>query len=97
MKLDKRHQFIVKSLMVKYQIDEEQAIEIIESPFKFIRGKVKEVDVTNVETEEEFNEVTKNFNIPCIGKLYANYYNFKRFKRNESRKTGTEVRQRKEN
>ena len=73
--------------MNKYNLTEEEVIKIIESPFIFIRNKVKTLDMTNVETREEFEKQAKNFNIPFIGKLYANYYNFQRIKQNGLRKS----------
>lgn len=80
MRLDKRQKDIVRELSIKYKLTEEQIAEIIESPFIFIRSVIKNINVNEVKTEEEFKLKTKNFNIPCIGKLYANYYNFKKIK-----------------
>jgi len=83
MKLDKRQRNIVKALALKYGVEIDQVTQIIESPFKFIRKTISSVDVPNIKTEEEFLEKCKNFNIPYIGKMYANVYSFKKFKKRE--------------
>lgn len=89
MKLDTRQRKIVRNIAIKYGLEIEQAEEIIESPFKFIRKTITKVDLQAIETEEEFITQFKNFNIPYIGKMYANIYNFKKFKKrkNESRQS----------
>lgn len=81
MKLDKRQRSIIKKLAKKHNLEIEQVEDILESPFKFIRKTITAVDAKNIETEEEFLEKCKNFNIPYIGKMYANIYSFKKFKK----------------
>lgn len=83
MSLDTTQRKIVDELMKKYNLTEKQVISIIESPFKFMREIIKNIDVSEITTEEEFNNTIKNFNIPSIGKLYGSYYNFKYVRRNE--------------
>jgi hypothetical protein len=77
MNLDTQQRKIVNDLMIKYNLSEKEVIEIIESPFIFIRQTIKELDVEDIKTEEEFNNKIKNFNIPSIGKLHGSYYNYK--------------------
>lgn len=88
MKLDNYQYKIIKHLSEKYEISEEEIIEIVYSPFIFIRSIIKNIILTGKETQEEFLKKTKNFNIPSIGKLYANYFNFKRL--NNGRKSNSE-------
>ena len=80
MKLDKKSKEVIKKLTNKYNLSEEEVIEIIQSPFIFIRKTITSIDLTNVKSDEEFEKTIKNFNIPYIGKLYGNIYNFKRIK-----------------
>lgn len=77
MKLDSQHKKIISNLSNKHDLTEKEILEIIESPFIFIRKEVKNIKLEGDETKEEFQKKIKNFNIPAIGKLYANYYNFK--------------------
>ena len=86
MKVDYQHKKIITELSKKYNLSEESIIEILESPFKFIRKEIKEINLEEVVTEEEFNAATKNFNIPSIGKLYASHYNFKYLKNGRIKK-----------
>jgi len=56
-------------------------IELIyKSYWKFIKEKIHELNFENI-SEEEFQELTTNFNIPYIGKLYTNYDKIEKYKR----------------
>lgn len=69
---------IIKSLTKKHECEQKQITEVINSPFSFIRNITKTFDFTEIKTKEELEKMNTNFNIPRIGKLYANYYNIKR-------------------
>lgn len=84
--LDKEQFKIVKKLCDKYQLSEEQVIDIIESPFKFIRKEIKSIEINEKESKESFESKIKNFNIPYLGKLYGNYYNYKNIKQCQQQK-----------
>lgn len=45
---------------------------IFESQFSFMRETIKALELEDL-SEEEFNKLKTNFNIPNIGKLYTNY------------------------
>lgn len=75
MKLDSQQKKIVSKLCIEFNLTEKEIIEIVESPFKFIREEIKQIEIIGNETQEEFENKIKNFNIPSIGKLYGNYYN----------------------
>jgi len=77
-KLDSQQTKIIKELSERYNLTKKEILEIVESPFKFIRKEIKELEFQGDETQEEFETKIKNFNIPSLGKLYGNYYNFKR-------------------
>jgi phage/plasmid-associated DNA primase len=66
----------IKELSDKYGIDEEEIEKIIESQYRFIKNTIEKIDFKNDLSEEEFNKIKKNFNIPCIGKIYTNYYQY---------------------
>lgn len=76
--LTKAEKLKIKEIAEKHKISEEEAIEIIASPYKFIRHKLKDTDVPNNLTKEEFESSLINFNIPAIGKLYASWAVYKR-------------------
>lgn len=78
MKLDRKQRQIINKLAKKYNVTPEQVMEIVELPFAYIRQEIKTISLNGDESREEFEEKTKNFNIPCIGKLHANYFNFKK-------------------
>lgn len=84
MKLDQTTKKSIKKLSEKYKLEENIINSIVESPFIFIRKTISSIDFENVQTEEQFLDKALNFNIPCIGKMYGNIYNFKRLKKNES-------------
>lgn len=70
-----------------FEFDQIQAI--VMSPFEFIRSTIKEIDFKDGLTPEEFAEMKTNFNIPCIGKMYASNFLYNRIQKykNASRKT----------
>ena len=50
---------------------------VVESAYKsfweYIRNSIQELPLKEDLTEEEFNKLKTNFNIPSLGKLYCNY------------------------
>lgn len=50
------------------------------SYWKFIRHTIKCFPLKEDISEEEFNQLRTNFNLPSIGKLYCNYNDMKRVK-----------------
>jgi hypothetical protein len=85
MKLDIEQKKIVKRLSRQYGLTEREIIEIITSPFDFIRQEIKSIEINGDETKEEFESKVKNFNIPRIGKLYGNYNNLKMLQKHGNR------------
>ena len=51
---------------------------ILDSPYEFIRETTGKMEINRDLSVEEFNELKTNFNIPCIGKLYASSYMYRR-------------------
>lgn len=58
------------------------SIETIESTYKaywlFIREKIKNLPLKKNMTEEEFESLKTNFNLPSLGKLNCTYERWKR-------------------
>lgn len=52
-------------------------VEVVEKAYReywnFIRYKISELPLKEDLTEEEFNLLRTNFNIPSLGKLYCSY------------------------
>lgn len=51
---------------------------IYKSYWKFVRERIAELELEKME-EQDFKEVSTNFNIPYIGKLYTNYDKIKKY------------------
>lgn len=61
-------------------VDKHLVTLVYKSYWKFIREYISELDFSDI-TEEEFNAITTNFNIPYIGKLYTNYDKIQKYNR----------------
>lgn len=86
MRLSKQDEIKAKELSLKYNLSYEEVKAIIYSQFDFIRTTIKEINFEEGLTEEEFNSMKTNFNIPGIGKLHASYYIYSKI--NEHNKNG---------
>lgn len=87
MRLDKEQYKIIRDLSKKHGLTQEQVIEIIKSPFAFIREKIELIEIDLNWSEEEFKDHTYNFNLPSIGKFHASYKNLTRLKNEEKRRS----------
>ena len=86
----KKDKLKIAELAKKYNLSEAEVEVIVLSPFAFIRDKTKNLDLPKDLTQREFESLKTNFNIPCIGKLHASYFLYKRInKLNEKNKKGT--------
>ena len=79
MRQNRAEKLKLKEIANKYNITTDEAIEVVSSMYAFIKEKTGELDFGTTLTEEEFLKIKSNFNIPCIGKFYANYYIYKRY------------------
>lgn len=61
-------------------IPEEVVREAYVSYWKYIRQTIQELPLKEDLTEEEFNKLRTNFNIPSIGKLSCTYDRYKAIK-----------------
>lgn len=64
----------------KLELPQEVVKEAYESYWKFIRQIISELPLKDELSEEEFNRLRTNFNMPSIGKLSCTYTRYKAIK-----------------
>lgn len=72
----------VAEISQELNIPKEVVLESYRSFWKFIREKIKELPLKEDLTEEKFNELRTNFNVPSIGKLSCTYERYQYIKNN---------------
>lgn len=83
---------LIHKLGLKYNLRDEEIKKIVQSPYKFTRQVISELDIKQDITEEEFNKLNTNFIYMYLGKLYTSFEIFNKFrnlkqKRWENKKT----------
>jgi len=78
MKANKAEELKMKEIAQKTGLSLDMVKAILDSPYEFIRETTGEMEIERDLSKEEFNELKTNFNIPCIGKLYASNYMYRR-------------------
>ena len=72
--MDKKDERKLKALIhrlgLKYQLSDDIIKEIINSPYLFTYETIKELDLSEVKTEEELLEIKTNFYYKGLGKLH---------------------------
>lgn len=68
---------IIHSIGLKYNLQDQIVSKIVNSPYKFTRKTISELDLKDIETEEEFNKLKTNFIYRYIGKLHISYAKYK--------------------
>lgn len=91
MRLSRADEIKAKEIAKKYGVSLAEVKSVILSQYEFIRETTKNISIPDDTTEEEFNKIKKNFNIPSLAKLHASYYIWRRIvdfknKKNENRK-----------
>ena len=81
---DKVLQGIIRDIADKHDLTEQQVEDIHNSWGLFIRRTTADLDFNNIQSEEEFEELKVNFNIPYIGKLHTSYKVLE-YQRNQSK------------
>lgn len=71
---------IIKRVSDKLNIPEEIVKKTYESYWLYIRNSISELPLKDNLSEEEFNNLRTNFNIPSIGKLSCPYDRYKAIK-----------------
>tara|TARA_R110002050_G_scaffold58647_1_gene131490 strand:+ start:8090 stop:8359 length:270 start_codon:yes stop_codon:yes gene_type:complete len=82
MKLSSDDKIKIEKISAEMSIPKEVVVKAIESQYEFIRKKTKELHFDPNLTREEFDAMKTNFNIPCIGKLYASFYMYRKMNEN---------------
>lgn len=72
---------IYKEIAQDLGLTEKQVSEAYKSFWQFIKEVIEDLPLKDDLTEEEFNELKKNFNIPSLGKLNCTYDRYSRMKR----------------
>lgn len=67
---------LFKSVSEELNIPEEVVKKAYYSFWEFIRTKIQDLPLKEDLSEEEFNELKTNFNIPSLGKLSCTYDRF---------------------
>ena len=70
----------LKQVARNLNISHKLAETVYRSYWSFIRDYVENLHIRTL-NKEEFKEVTTNFNIPYIGKLYVDYDKIEKYKR----------------
>ena len=75
-----KYEEAVKIVSEELDISYEVVLEAYRSFWRFIRENISELPFKQDITEEEFNKLRTNFNIPSLGKLSCNYDRYKAIK-----------------
>ena len=75
-----RYEKAVSKLSEELQLSEEVVDEVFKSFYAFIRETISSLPLKEELTEEEFNKLRTNFNIPAIGKLHCTYDRYRGMK-----------------
>lgn len=70
--MNKKLQPVIDELVKKYNLSENEVIEIINSPYVFTEKTIGALDLKDV-TEEEFGELKTNFIYKYLGKFHTNF------------------------
>lgn len=74
------YQEIVTELSEELEIPEEVVDTAYKSFFEFIRETIVSLPLKDELSEEDFNKLRTNFNIPSLGKLHCTYERYRRMK-----------------
>lgn len=80
-KNDNKIELLIHRLSLKHNIPGNIIRKIVNSPYKFTREKITELNIDKEITREEFENLKTNFNYLHIGKLYTTYDFFSFFKK----------------
>lgn len=86
MRLSSSDKTKIDKMSTELSIPKDVIIKAIESQYEFIKKKTKELHFDPNLTREEFNAMKTNFNIPCIGKLYASFYMYRKMNENAKKR-----------
>ena len=64
---------LIHSLGLKYNLRDEDMKQLVNSPFLFTYEKLKELDISEVKTEEDLAKLKTSFLYKSFGKIFASY------------------------
>ena len=70
---DKLFQKIIKEMSIEHGLPQEVVTVAYRSYWEFIKKEAQALQLKGDITEEEFNKLRPNFNIPSIGKLFITW------------------------
>jgi hypothetical protein len=71
---------LIHKIGLDYKLQDEVIKKIVNSPYKFTRETIANLDIDPEITEEEFSKLKTNFIYLYIGKLYTSYDIYKKLK-----------------
>lgn len=77
---------VIKKVAERLSIPEQVIEKVYKAYWLFIRTKITELPLKENLTEEDFNKLRTNFNLPSLGKLTCNYDRWERVKKAEELK-----------
>ena len=86
---DDKIKALIHSIGLKHNLQDEVINKIVNSPYKFTREKISELQISDDMSEEEYNKLKTNFIYLYIGRLYTNFdictkfYKLRRWKKEE--------------
>ena len=70
----------IRKVARKLSVDQKLVETVYKSYWKFIKNQISSVSLKEI-SEEEFNSLDINFNLPYLGKLYVKYEKIERYRR----------------
>lgn len=64
---------LIHSLGLKYNLRDEDMKELVNSPFLFTYEQLKELDVSEVKTEEDLEKLKTSFLYKSFGKVFVSF------------------------
>ena len=86
---DDKIKALIHSIGLKHNLQDEVINKIVNSPYKFTREKISELQISDDMSEEEYDKLKTNFMYLYIGKLYTTFemctkfYKLKKWKKEE--------------
>ena len=70
----------IQKVARKLSVDQKLVEAVYKSYWSFIKTQISSVSLKEI-SEEEFNSLNINFNLPYLGKLYVKYEKIERYRR----------------
>ena len=70
----------IQKVSRKLSVDQKLVEAVYRSYWLFIKTQISSDSLKEI-SEEEFDSLTTNFNLPYLGKLYVEYYKIEKYKR----------------